>query len=213
MFVKQFALGGDRNFGYLIADEPARQAAIIDPAYIPEQLVEFAKEVQYEIKYIFITHDHPDHMNGNDAIRELTGLQPLLFGATEPASGIKVSDGARFPLGGGTIEILHTPGHTKDSICLLAADMVFTGDTLFVGKVGGTYLRAAARAQYKSLHEELLKLPDDTRVFPEHDVGVQPESTIGHERQTNPFLQQPDFKSFTHLKKNWLQYKKEHGIA
>ena len=109
--------------------------------------------------------------------------------------------------------ILHTPGHTEDSICIHIEDAVFTGDTLFVGKVGGTGFGSGAREEYASLHKKLLVLPDSTRVFPGHDYGTAAQSTIGRERRTNPFLLQPNFEAFVHLKQNWLSYKKEHGIA
>ena len=88
-----------------------------------------------------------------------------------------------------------------------------TGDTLFVGKVGGTDFKEGARTQYASLHEKLMILPDDTEVWPGHDVGVAPSSTIGHERETNPFLLRKNFEEFVDLKRNWVAYKKEHGIA
>jgi glyoxylase-like metal-dependent hydrolase (beta-lactamase superfamily II) len=213
MYVKQFRTGGDRNFGYLVADETTRKAAVIDPSYSPELIVDFAHENRYEIVYVFNTHDHSDHTNGNRAIRARTGKQPLMFGRTDPETGSIVNDGARFPLGDLEITILHTPGHTSDAICVLVGDAVFTGDTLFVGKVGGTDLGQGARAEYAALHQKLLTLPGDTRVFPGHDYGVAPQSTIAHERETNPFLIQPDFEAFVHLKRNWAAYKKEHGIA
>jgi hydroxyacylglutathione hydrolase len=213
LFVKQFLTGGDRNFGYLVADEQTQLAAVIDPSYAPEQIVEFAREQQYEIKYVFCTHDHFDHTNGNQTMAGLVGKQALLFGDTDPDTGITIEGGARLPLGALEIAILHTPGHTSDAICFYVADAVFTGDTLFVGKVGGTDLGTGARQEYDSLHRELLALPDTTRVFPGHDVGLAPESTIANERETNPFLLQPDFDAFVDLKRNWAAYKKEHGIA
>jgi glyoxylase-like metal-dependent hydrolase (beta-lactamase superfamily II) len=213
VFVKQFRTGGDRNFGYLVADPRTRKAAVIDPSYSPNQIVDWARANEYTIEYVFCTHDHYDHTNGNEAMRELTGLSPLLFDSTDPGRGIAVQDGTRFPLGELEIVVLHTPGHTPDAICLYIGDAVFTGDTLFVGKVGGTDLGAGAEQEYHSLHEKLLTLPDETRVFPGHDVGVQPQSTIVHERETNPFLLQPDLAAFVHLKANWAAYKKEHGIA
>ena len=116
-------------------------------------------------------------------------------------------------MGNLTIQIIHTPGHTDDSVCLYVGDAVFTGDTLFIGKIGGTDFGDHARQQYDSLHKKLLILPDATRVFPGHNVGVAPESTILHERETNPFLLQPDVEAFIDLKRNWLEYKKTHGIA
>ena len=213
MIVKQFRTGGDRNLGYLVADEQARLAAVIDPSYAPERIVQFAREQQYEIKYVFSTHDHFDHTNGNQTMAGLVGKQALLFGDTDPDTGIPIEGGARLPLGALEIAILHTPGHTSDAICFHVGDAVFTGDTLFVGKVGGTDLGTGAQQEYESLHRGLLTLPDATRVFPGHDVGVAPESTIANERETNPFLLQPDFDAFVDLKRNWAAYKEEHGLA
>jgi glyoxylase-like metal-dependent hydrolase (beta-lactamase superfamily II) len=220
VFVKQFQTGGDRNFGYLIADESSKQAVVIDPSYSPQEIVEFATENGYTVEYVFCTHNHFDHTNGNSVVHELTGKQALLYGDTEPKTGIEVRDGARFPLGQLEVEVLHTPGHTLDAICLYvsgksgsAEPAVFTGDTLFVGKVGGTDLGSGAEAEYHSLHDKLFALPNETRVYPGHDVGVQPVSTVAHERETNPFMLQPDLDAFIHLKANWAAYKKEHGIA
>ena len=213
MFVKQFLTGGDRNFGYLVADEATKQAVVIDPSYSPKMVVDTAGEHGYTIRYIFCTHGHFDHTNGNTEIQKLTGKQPLLFTDTEPESGISIVDNASLPLGELTIKVIHTPGHTTDSICLYIDDAVFTGDTLFVGKIGGTDFGTQARTEYEALHQKLLTLPDETRVFPGHNYGVAPESTIGHERETNPFLIQPDFESFVDLKRNWTAYKQAHGIA
>jgi len=213
MFVKQFRTGGDRNLGYLAADEVTRKSVVIDPSFSPERIVEFARDNHYDITYVFNTHDHFDHTNGNYVIETLTGKRPLMFGMTDPETGITVKGDARFPLGNLEIKVLHTPGHTGDSVCLYVGGAVFTGDTLFVGKVGGTDFGRGARAEYDSLHQELLALPDNTRVFPGHDYGTSPESTISQERQINPFLTQPDFEAFVDLKRNWTAYKKEHGIA
>ena len=213
MYVKQFAPGGDRNLAYLVADEAVGVAAVIDPSYRPELVVSLAQERGYAIRYVFHTHNHADHTNGGIVISRLTGKRPLLLGDIDPDTGQKVQDGARFPLGNLQMTIMHTPGHTADSICLYIGDAVFTGDTLFVGKVGGTDLGPGAKAEYDSLHQKLMALPDNTRVFPGHHYGVTPESTILRERQTNPFLVQPDLKAFVHLKANWVAFKLEHGIA
>jgi glyoxylase-like metal-dependent hydrolase (beta-lactamase superfamily II) len=213
MLIKQFRTGGDRNFGYLFADEVSGKAAVVDPSYSPRMIVEFARANGYEIVYVFNTHGHYDHTNGNAEIERLTGIRALRLGMTEPATGITVAEGARLPLGDLEVEILYTPGHSEDAICIYAGDAVFTGDTLFVGKVGGTDFGREARAEYDALHHKLLALPDETRVFPGHDYGTAPESTIARERQTNPFLLQPDFEAFVDLKRNWAEYKRQHGIA
>ena len=212
MFIKQFINGGDRNFAYSVADDSTNRAVIIDPSYSPNSIYNYTKEKGYKIEYVFITHNHIDHTNGNEKILELTGIHPLFYGDLEPKSGKNVEDGVQFPLGELAIKIIHTPGHTNDSICIYIGDAVFTGDTLFVGKVGGTDLGDNARSEYDSLHNKLLKLPDSTRVFPGHNYGVAPESTILHERQTNPFLLQPDIEAFIDLKRNWAEYKRIHGI-
>ena len=99
-----------------------------------------------------------------------------------------------------------------DSMCVLVDKELVTGDTLFVGKVGGTYSRRDAEVEFASL-KKLLELADDIRVWPGHNYGVKPTSTIGEERQTNPFLLRiGDFEAFFWLKENWAAYKLEHGI-
>jgi len=162
--VEQFRTGGDRNFGYLAADPRSREAFIVAPSYSPEGIVRAAFEAGYRIRYSFSTHGHPDHICGNDDIRRLRGFEPLLFGSTCPDSGIKVEDGARFPLGNGSFTLIHTPGPTLDSICILFGDALFTGDTLFVGKVSGTSTDAEAITPYNALHQKLMTLLPATRV-------------------------------------------------
>jgi len=211
--IQTFHTGGDRNLGYLVADASSGKAAVIDPSYDPNAIVATARERGLEVIYAFNTHDHHDHTNGNETFEQLTGVRPLKYGDTDPLTGRRVEDDAAFPLGNLTIRILHTPGHTSDSICLLADGAVFTGDTLFVGKVGGTDLGEGARHEYRSLHDKLMTLPSETCVHPGHDVGVSPTSTIEHERRTNPFLLRKDLASFIDLKAHWAEYKKEHGIA
>ena len=212
MIVKQFSTGGDRNFGYLIADDKTRQAVVVDPSYSPDKIVKYADENNFKIVYVFYTHDHFDHTNGNETIKRLTGCEPLGYGSVEPTTGIKIIEMARLSLGELSIKVFHTPGHTQDSICILIDDAVFTGDTLFVGKVGGTDYGEQAWQEYNSLHKKLMSLPDETKVYPGHDYGTAPESTIKHEKETNPFIIQKDFDAFVNLKKNWLDYKREHGI-
>ncbi|MBU1049864.1 MBL fold metallo-hydrolase [Candidatus Bipolaricaulota bacterium] len=210
--IRTFQTGGNRNLGYLIADDVTSKAVVIDPSYDPEAIAAFATDHGYTVVYAFNTHDHHDHTNGNRAFELKTGVCPLKFHDVDPATGTRVADGAIFPLGEITIKILHTPGHTADSICLFIDNALFTGDTLFVGKVGGTDLDEGARAEYTSLHEKIMALPEDTRIYPGHDVGLRPNSTVAHERSTNPFLLRPDVESFIELKANWAEYKKEHGI-
>jgi hydroxyacylglutathione hydrolase len=212
LFVRQFRTGGDRNFGYLAAEIESGKALVVDPSYAPESIAAFAGEHSYSITYVVCTHGHGDHVEGNAAIEGLTGRKALLFGDREEITGTVIGDGAGLPLGSLEVRIIHTPGHTDDSLCLHVGDALFTGDTLFVGKVGGTWSEGDAEKEYISLHEKLMKLRPETRVYPGHDYGTAPVSTIGEEKATNPFLLQPDMKSFKELKANWADYKKKHGI-
>jgi glyoxylase-like metal-dependent hydrolase (beta-lactamase superfamily II) len=212
MQVTQFRTGGDRNFGYLAVDAAGRDAFVVDPSYDPASIVRHAEAERCVIRYIFCTHSHEDHINGNEEIDRLTGISPLLFGDTCPVTGIRVEDGAVFPLGESCIHIIHTPGHTPDSICLFAGNALFTGDTLFNGKVGGTVSDDAALLEHDALQRLLRELPPDTAVYPGHDYGLTPFSTLAAEASSNPFLLQPDFASFLSLKRNWADYKKAHGI-
>lgn len=167
MIVEQIATGGDRNFGYIVADESSGAAIVIDPSYSPRKIYQVILEKGYDVKYILNTHRHHDHSNGNEEMRHLTGVRALAHGDIDPVTGTKIQDGAHLPFGQLEAEIIHTPGHTADSICILAGDALFTGDTLFVGKVGGTDFGDGARAEFESLHHKLLILPDETRVFPD----------------------------------------------
>ena len=214
MIFEQIAVGGDRNFAYLIADETALLAAVIDPAYSPGLVLERVRSLGLELVYLINTHGHDDHAGGNAEILAASAAELIL------GSSPDIRDGHEFSLGQIALTVIRTPGHTADSLCILARDKaqpalpgkLITGDTLFVGKVGGTDFEAGARAQYDSLHDKLLKLPGNTEVWPGHDVGAAPQSTIEHERMSNPFLLRESFGAFVDLKQNWLAYKQEHGI-
>jgi hydroxyacylglutathione hydrolase len=212
MVFEQIRVGGDRNFAYLIGDEVAQEAAVVDPAYNPSAVLERVAAHDLKVVYLINTHGHFDHAGGNSHVLEGTKARLIAWGRGG------VCDGAQLLLGAVTLTMIHTPGHTSDSICVLVGGAgdpgrLLTGDTLFVGKVGGTDYGAGARTEYESLHRKLMALPDDTEVWPGHDYGVAASSTIGHERRTNPFLLRRTFDEFVHLKKNWLEYKRQHGIA
>jgi len=206
---RQIRAGGDRNFAYLFGN--GGEAAAVDPV-APSRVLGAAREAGVTIRYIVNTHGHHDHTAGNAELRAATGAEIIAHEAAGTQKDIAVTGGERFKVGDTEFEILATPGHTPDSICVLWDGRLMSGDTLFVGKVGGTGFGADARAEYASLHEVIGKLPDETEVWPGHDYGTEPSSTVGHEKATNPFLLRPDFDSFVDLKRNWAEYKREHGI-
>jgi glyoxylase-like metal-dependent hydrolase (beta-lactamase superfamily II) len=124
-------------------------------------------------------------------------------------------DGQILQLGSLELRILHVPGHADDHVLVHVAEhrVAITGDLLFVGKIGGTGTEDAARAEYGSLHRVLEELPDDTTIWPGHDYGCRPSSTIMLEKAVNPFLRCDDFESFLELKRRWPVFKEEHGLA
>ena len=212
MIFQQIAVGGDRNFAYLAADEQSKKALLVDPAYSQKKTLALLEELGLSLVYVANTHGHYDHSQLSDKIASATGAKVVAHKSSARHGQLGVEDGDELPLGSLQIKIIHTPGHTADGICLLVENKLITGDTLFVSKVGGTDLGSQARAEHHSLFEKLLKLPDEVEVWPGHDYGPNPSSTIGHERRTNPFLLRPNFEDFVDLKRNWAQYKREHGI-
>jgi glyoxylase-like metal-dependent hydrolase (beta-lactamase superfamily II) len=211
MIFHQIDAGGDRNFAYLIADKKGGVAAIFDPPPDPARYRALIDEDNLKVEYIIITHGHNDHCWGMMPARDAFHGKLVGHSSMHLDFDIKVDEGDTLPLGNLTLKFLYTPGHTDDHICVVCEDNVITGDVLFVGKVGGTDLGPGARKEWDSL-QKLMLLPDDTKVWPGHNYGVAPTSTIGHEKKTNPFLIQPTFDAFIDLKANWLEYKKKHGI-
>ncbi|MBN1290837.1 MAG: MBL fold metallo-hydrolase [Candidatus Latescibacteria bacterium] len=213
MFFKQIRAGGDRNFSYIIADEVTRHAAVFDPGLTPKDELDIILREGLSLKYIINTHDHFDHTGGNSTLAQKTGAKIAMYESSHSKHDISLKDGDILYLGVIELQVFFTPGHTNDSICVLAGKELITGDTLFVGKVGGTGFGNDARQEYDSLHNKLMKLPPDTRVWPGHDYGVRSSSTIGDELKENPFILRDSFESFIELKQNWAEFKRIHGIA
>ena len=213
MIFHQIDAGGDRNFAYLIADKDGGSAALFDPPPERDLYLPLIEQHGAKVEYIIITHGHQDHTWGVDEAHQQTGGTVVAHTANPVDAQIRVDDGDTLPLGDLTLKIFFTPGHSDDSICILTDKKLITGDILFVGKVGGTDFGENARKEYESLHNKIMTMDDDVEIYPGHNFGVKPMSTIGHERLTNPFLQQGSFEEFVNLKRNWLAYKKKHGIA
>jgi hydroxyacylglutathione hydrolase len=209
---EQIRTGGDRNFGYLLGDRDARQCVLIDPSYAPEVLVQRAAEQGLTVASIVNTHGHPDHVNGNERAVELTGAPIAAHPLLAPA--IPLADGQAVPVGRLRPRVLHTPGHCSDHLVVYepAYGLLVTGDLLFVGKVGGTTSASDARVEWDSLQRVLGAVPDHATVWPGHDYGVRPSSTIGLEKRTNPFLLCASVEAFLQLKTDWPSFKKQHGL-
>ena len=192
MKVKSFPVGWLSTNCYVVSCEETKEAAVIDPGMEneneTEQILEYIKQNGFKVKYIINTHGHPDHVVGNEAIKEATGA-PLLIheSAIEKLNADrKLYDGDVLQVGNVKLVVLHTPGHTPDGISLLADNAVFTGDTLFAGSVGRTdFLGGSYSDLMQSIKTKLMCLPDSSTVY----CGHGPATTIGDEKLYNPFLQ------------------------
>lgn len=203
---------------YLVGDEKAGVAAVVDPRLEIEEYLELARYLGVRIEHIFETHNHADHVSGHGRLAEATGATIHVHRLT--ASEFEhepFDDGDRWQLGELRIEALHTPGHRPEHSCFLLTDLrrgddpwaVLTGDSLFVGDVARPDLAVerteGARGIFRSLHERLLTLPDDVEVWPGHLGGsmcggpgmdLKVSSTIGFERRHNPMLAIADEGAF-----------------
>jgi hydroxyacylglutathione hydrolase len=211
MYFKQLRCDGDRNLGYIIADETSKKCVLVDPSPEPSQALKEVKDNSFTIMYLINTHSHYDHVVANIEITSISEAR-IVSHSTSSEGEIKVNDGDTLIVGNLAIEILHTPGHTLDSICIVVSDYLITGDTLFVGMIGGTKSKKDARMQCESL-KRLMALKESTTVWPGHDYGVRASSTIKEEKEHNPFCQRIyDFEAFYYLKRHWEDYKREHNI-
>lgn len=214
MTFEQIRAAGDRNFAYLVGDEASRLAAIVDASYAPERALAAAEQHNLKIRYVISTHSHPDHIAGNPAIVERTAAIEVMHESTGHPCRLRVKDNEELPLGNLRLRFLHTPGHIPDHVCVLAENKLLTGDLLFVGKIGGTgahFPGSDPKQQWESLRR-LMQLDPATEVYPGHDYGVKPSSSIGHEIATNPFLLCKTYDDFLYLKEHWAEYKKAHNI-
>src|SRR3990172_1998594 len=225
MILKQYYLGCLAHASYLIGDRSSATAVVVDPQRDVAQYLEDARAAELTIRHVFLTHFHADFLAGHLELRDRTGARIHLGAAAEAEYEFTpMAHGATLAFGRVRLEVLETPGHSPESISIVVYDLdtsdrspcaVLTGDTLFVGDVGRPDLRVAlgwtaealAAKLYASLHDTLLRLPDQTLVYPAHGAGtlcgkaLGPEtaSTIAEQRQYNYALQPMSRDEFIRL--------------
>jgi glyoxylase-like metal-dependent hydrolase (beta-lactamase superfamily II) len=209
MKIEQISVGFMQVFCYLVYDEETKEGILIDPAGNENQLIEHLREKGVKLIYIVNTHGHADHTCGNEPIRKATSAKVVMHATDDALSqrtevamfarsmgfqpsgpaDVRVKDGDELSFGNLKMKFIHTPGHTPGSCCILIDGNLFTGDTLFVGAVGRTDLPGGSFEQLIQSLQKLVKtLPPDTVVWPGHDYGASPRSTLRHEAQTNPYI-------------------------
>jgi len=195
---------------YLVACSHTREAVIIDPAGEEDKILALIQTHGFKVKYILNTHGHSDHVLGNPKLKEVFKVPVCMHEAddrffSDPAVREKSSKELGLPppdpadirlknediveVGTLNIQVIHTPGHTPGSVCYLVDGNLFCGDTLFVGAVGRTDLIGGSfETLLESLEKKLIALPKETIVWPGHNYGDTPTSTIGREMQENPYI-------------------------
>ena len=217
LVLKQMEIGSMMNFVYLVGCAKTRQAAVVDPAWDIPLIRDTAQEMGLEIRHVFLTHGHPDHINGLPGLVEATHARVHLhsleaaymrqmaaqFGVPEVFVDLvtgnyeAVSDGEEIMLGELPVRVLHTPGHTPGSVCYLAWDSLFSGDTLFINACGRVDLPGSdPAAMWFSLNRRLAALDDGTVIYPGHNYGGRRSSTIGEQRRSNPYMQYESEQEF-----------------
>src|SRR5262244_4090047 len=180
------------TYSYLLASRRGGEALIIDPVLERvDPYLQLIKELDLKLVKAVDTHIHADHITGLGALRDRTHCITVMGEqARVDVVSMRVSEGDKLTIEGVAMDVLYTPGHTDDSYSFLMTDRVFTGDTLLIRGTGRTdFQNGSARAQYDSIFNKLLKLPDDTLVYPAHDYKGEMVSTIGEEKAFNPRLQ------------------------
>ena len=190
MKVYQVAVGPMQNFSYIVEDESTHEAIIIDPSWDLDKITQLVEEQNLNPKYIVNTHWHDDHTRGNEELAAEISAKIVQHEVSTLQNDMTVKDGDSIKFGCSELVVYHTPGHSKDSICLVGDGKIVSGDTLFVGNCGRIDLPGgSSRELYHSLFDVISNLDDGLIMYPGHDYGSAQTSTIGNEKMTNPVMQ------------------------
>ena len=193
------------TYTYLLASRRGGEALIVDPVLEKvDRYIQLVKELALRLVKAVDTHLHADHITGLGALRDRTQCITVM-GEQSKADvvSMRLGEGDKLTIEGVALDVLYTPGHTDDSYSFLMGDRVFTGDTLLIRGTGRTdFQNGDARAQYDSIFNRLLKLPEDTLVYPAHDYKGETVSTIGEEKAFNPRLQVKSVDQYVALMNN-----------
>ena len=193
----QIPLGPMKNLAYIISDNETKKTAIVDPAWEIEKILDITKRNNLNIIYIINTHSHSDHISGNEEIIKQTNAKLISYYKSPRKPDIPISENDEITLGKTKMKFIHTPGHCPDSICIIIGNKILTGDTLFVGNCGRIDLPGGNIDElYTSLFTKIYKLDDKLEVYPGHDYGEKPFSTIEYEKKHNYVLEPRNLNEF-----------------
>ena len=205
MLFRQLFDGVSCTYTYLLAPGEGGEALIIDPVLDQvDRYMQLLEELDLKLVKALDTHVHADHISAIGALRDQTACVTMMGRQSiVDVVSMRIDDGDRIEIDGVALEAIYTPGHTNDSYCFAMADRVFTGDTLFIRGTGRTdFQHGDSHDSYDSLFNKLLKLPDETLVYPGHDYKGDTVSTIGEERRFNPRLQVDSAEAYADIMDN-----------
>ena len=209
MIFKQLKLGPMQNFCYIIGDEITREAAVVDAGWEVDKIIKISDDEKLKINKIILTHSHYDHVQKSNELAESTNaviycheldFPEIKNSIKNPSVKItKIKNNDEIRTGSLKIKVIHTPGHTSGAICLLVENKLLTGDALFVNAIGRTDLPGGDSVKLFESLQKLKKLSDETEVYPGHDYGDIPFSTIGNEKKNNPYFRCGSKEQFLNL--------------
>ncbi|MFQ6106098.1 MAG: hydroxyacylglutathione hydrolase family protein [Thermoplasmata archaeon] len=200
MIFEQVRKQGD-NFSYLIGDEGSGLAAVVDPSGYQKEILRIMADKRLKLRYVFLTHSHPDHTSGTEHLVRKTGAKVIAHETSRVKKDIGVNDSQKIKMGNLEFKIIHTPGHTSDGICVIVDNRMMTGDTLFVRECGRTDLADGDTVKMYGSLNRLKALPEEMEVWPGHDYGPKPSSTIGEEKRENYTLEDRTLDEFIEFMK------------
>jgi len=205
MIFKQLFDTKSSTYTYLISSGKGREALIIDPVIENiDQYINILKELDLKLVKVIDTHIHADHVTAASKLKDITKCS-IIMGEKTPAESveIKVKDNEFIKLDNLKIRAMYTPGHTSDSYCFLMNNNLFSGDTLLINGTGRTdFQNGSAKDSYNSIFNKLLKLPEETLLYPAHDYQGEKVSTIGKEKKQNPRLQVDSVDEYIEIMNN-----------
>ena len=205
MIFRQLFDATSGTYTYLLASRRGGEALIIDPVLEKvDRYLQLIRELDLKLVKAIDTHLHADHITGLGALRDRTRCITVMGEQSSvDVVSMRIADGDRLGIEGISLDVAYTPGHTDDSYSFIMPDRVFTGDTLLIRGTGRTdFQNGDPRAQYESIFNRLLRLPDETMVFPAHDYKGDTVSTIGEEKRYNPRLQVKSVDEYVALMNN-----------